>query len=363
MDNQLGRFFRLPTGAAITSLPVVGPYLGFMAERPVPNDPYFVHKEAIYHYLIKLPTRLLPWTLLVIPAVFHWVRRSGKGRAPLAIFLGTAAATILAILHLASSKVGVYALPAFPFVFLMVGVWCEDKSAARPSRFDALMLSSTTGLVSALVVALPSLYLALFALPAAAYDKLEAVLRRLDQHVELGDPSTLVWCVGARTAWVGAACCVAALALAVWSLRIVRARMAERNYVDGLLRLTLTVAMVMILAGGASMPAYDHQRSYEPMAALARREMAQGRRIALASPEQQIVGEFVFYTGHSLPVIEPVPGTRAFLLSDEGPTGVVVRHAQLDAIESSLSGVDHSVERLPDDAGYNAKEFCLITRR
>jgi hypothetical protein len=63
-----------------------------------------------------------------------------------------------------------------------------------------------------------------------------------------------------------------------------------------------------------------------------------------------------------LPVIEPVPGVRAFLLGDDGPTGVVVRRAQLDAIESSLNGVDHTVQRLPDDAGYNAREFCLIMR-
>lgn len=362
VDNQLGRFFRLPTGAAITSLPVVGPYLGFMADRPVPNDPYFVHKEAMYHYLIKLPTRLLPWTLLVLPAVFHWVRGKGKARAPFAIFLSIAAATILAILHLASSKVGIYALPAFPMLFLMIGVWCEDKSGTRLSRFEALMVSLTTGLVTVLVVALPSLYLLLFALPGAAYDRIETILGRLDQHVALGDPSTLVWCVGARTAWAGAAACVAALALAVFSLRIVRARMAEMDYVDGLLGLPVTIAIVGILAGSAAMPAYDRQRSYEPMAALARRELAQGRRIALASPEQQIVGEFVFYTGQPLPVIEPIPGTREFLLRDEGPNGVVVRRAQLDAIESSLAGVDHTVERLPEDAGYNAREFCLIAR-
>jgi hypothetical protein len=300
--------------------------------------------------------------LLVLPAVFHWVRRKGAGSQPFAIFLGCALATILAILHLASSKAGVYALPAFPLIFLMIGVWCEDKSATRLSRFEASMLSLTTGLVGIVLIAVPALYLALFALPGTAYARLETILGRLDQHVTLGDPSTFVWSVGARTAWVGAASCAGALALAVFLMRAVRLRMAEMDYADGLLRLAVTVATVGILAGTAAMPAYDRQRSYEPMAELARRESALGRRIALASPEQQIVGEFVFYTGRALPVIEPVPGVRAFLLGDDGPTGVVVRRAQLDAIESSLNGVDHTVQRLPDDAGYNAREFCLIMR-
>ena len=46
-------------------MPLVGRFLGFMADRPLPADPYLVHKEPFTFYLVKLPIFWLPWTLLV----------------------------------------------------------------------------------------------------------------------------------------------------------------------------------------------------------------------------------------------------------------------------------------------------------
>jgi hypothetical protein len=203
----------------------------------------------------------------------------------------------------------------------------------------------------------------LFALPTAFYTGLEAIVHRLGQHVSFSGLSKLVWSPGALTAWAGAVLCVLAIVLGVWSFRIVRARLSAHDYAGGLLGLGAATAVAVILTGGAAMPAYDRQRSYRPVAELAADELARGRRIALAASEQQIVGEFVFYTGRPIPVVEAVPGTRAFLDAGDGPAGVVVRNSQLEEIEASLQGLDHAVRRLPTNAGYNANEFCLITSR
>ena len=362
IDNQLGRFFKLPAGAPATALPIAGRWLGFMAERPVPLDPYFVHKEPIYHYLATLPTRLLPWTLLTLPAIWFWFKRGSTVASSFATLLRCSLATILVILHLASAKSGTYALPVFPILFLMVGVWCEDVGSTNLSRFDASMIALTTGLVRLLTVALPSVYLVMFALPPAAYGQLGATVRRLGGPAAFGDSPNPVWAPGRAWAWVGAALCVASLVLALRLFRGVSARFRAKDYVGGVRGLATTAAIVVMLAGTAAMPAYDRQRTYRPIVEMVRAEIDRGRLVALATREAKIVGEFVFYTGRRMPLIEPVPGARAYLEGGPEARGVVVRCDQLEPVEASLAGLDYEVLTANDGAGLNARELCLITR-
>jgi hypothetical protein len=333
-----------------------------MANRPIPNDPYFVHKEPIYHYLIKLPTRLLPWTLLVLPALVYAFKRPRALAAPLATLLRCAVVAIFVILHVASSKAGVYALPVFPLLFLMIGVWCEDAGSTGLSRIEAWILASTALLVHVVTLSLPGLYLILFALPRSAIAKLAGLLTANGTAPSIPDPSSWVWLPGRLMAWTGAVLCVAALGVATRSVRVVHARLAENDIAGAMRGLAATLAIVVMLAGTAAMPAYDRQRSYRPVAELAVAELSRGHRVALAAPEQQIVGLFVFYTGRSLPVIDPVPGVRTFLESSPVPAGVIVRTNQLAIIEQSLRGVPYEIHRMADDAGWNARELCMITR-
>jgi hypothetical protein len=53
---------------------------------------------------------------------------------------------------------------------------------------------------------------------------------------------------------------------------------------------------------------------------------------------------------------------RTFLESSPVPAGVIVRTNQLAFIEQSLRGVPYEVHRMADDAGWNARELCMITR-
>ncbi len=362
IDNQLGRFFSLPAGAPATSLPIAGRWLGFMAERPVPLDPYFVHKEPIYHYLAKLPTRLLPWTLLTLPALWFWFKRGSTVVSPFATLLRCSLATVIVILHLASAKSGTYALPVFPILFLMVGVWCEDVSSTSLSRFDASMIALTSGLVRLMTIALPSVYLVLFALSPSAYVRLGATVRRLGAPVSFGEAPNPVWEPGRAAAWVGAVLCVAALVLAFRLFRDVSARFKAKDYAAGVRGLATTVAIVVMLAGTAAMPAYDRQRTYRPIVEMVGTELDRGRLVALASREAKIVGEFVFYTGRRMPLIDPVPGARAYFEDGPEARGVVVRRDQLESVEASLAGLDYQVRMANEGAGLNARELCLITR-
>jgi 4-amino-4-deoxy-L-arabinose transferase-like glycosyltransferase len=361
IDNQLGRFFALPRGAEVTSLPIVGRFLGFMVGRPIPSDPYFVHKEPIYFYLLKLPIFWLPWTLLVPPALVYWFKRGTRMQGELASLLRCALVTIALVLHASSAKVACYALPLFPIVFLMVGVWCEDE---LPS-FDAFgrrWSRATFALVCAVLFVVPCAYLVGIALPSGAYRSIESALNGAGFSVALADTSRWFSAPGSSAAWRGAAESAVGLLVAVIGVRAVRRAIGEGDRAGGLLRLAVSLVLVVMLALAAFMPAWDHERTYGPIAELARAELAAGRRVALAVGEQKDVGEFIYYADTQLCEVSLVPGVREFLERGDGKRGVIVHTADLDALAASLDGVEHAIRAPPENAGRKARMFRLITR-
>ncbi len=344
IDNQLGRFLKLPPGAPITAMPLVGRYLGFMAGRPIPLDPYFVHKQPIYHYLVKLPVRLLPWTLLVVPALWGWWKRGSPMRGTSATLLRCTLATLLIVLHASSSKAGSYALPAFPALFLMVGLWFESEWSA--SGLDRAVLQTTSWLVRAIGIAVPAVYLVGFASPPG-------FLARIGVHTGIGDPCDIVHLPGERAAWFGALLCLAALAVSIWSIRAVSPR--------SLIGVAATLALVTMITETAIMPAFDRQRSYATLALTVRDELQHGRPIALATENVQFVALFGFYAERTLPLVTPVPGAREFL--DAAPNAaVIVESTDLPAVTPTLSGLDYRVIMAREGDGANSRRFSLVAR-
>src|SRR5438093_13768576 len=68
---------------------------------------------------------------------------------------------MLLLLHAAAAKVGSYALPVFPFLFAMTGIWLAD-AAARPrlSRPAAWCGGSTVAFASLVLCGAPLLLIA-----------------------------------------------------------------------------------------------------------------------------------------------------------------------------------------------------------
>jgi hypothetical protein len=120
--------------------------------------------------------------------------------------------------------------------------------------------------------------------------------------------------------------------------------------------------MILMLCVSAVMPAYDHQRTYEPVAELVRKEIAAGRRVALAVGQEKDVGELTYYADTRLPEVSLIPGVRAFLQLGHEPRGVVVHVEDLDALQESLLGIDHEVRQVSEGSGFKSKTFRLITR-
>ncbi|MBU4200828.1 MAG: glycosyltransferase family 39 protein [Verrucomicrobia bacterium] len=326
----------------------------FVFNNPgLPLDPFFVHKEPLSFYLTHLPERLMPWTLLVLPALVYWFRRNGQSAsamparpgcasgAPgslLAVYLRVALVAMALVLHGSSAKAACYALPLFPILFLMTGIWLEDAAGRWGSAVERWLIGITMlGLgLAALVV--PMVYIVLFL-----------------WH------SDLVWIPCRLTVYLGLVLAllalVAGLALAPRLWR--QFRNGQRTQV--LLAVPVVTAVLLILNAGAFFPAYDYQRTYEPFVNLVRQEIQQGRRIALAGDRERDCGAFMFYLDSRLQIVPLSDGSECSRFLDEvpGPAGIIVSQRDLGTIARLLAGRPLRVMKC-DDCGYKSAEFRLL---
>ncbi len=116
-DNQIGRFFTF-------------------SDAGLPHDPIFINEEPWHYYLTTLPVYLAPWTLLLVPALFAWVRRASPFRAAFHEFVASVVIAMALVLQASSAKVANYALPMYPFLFAAVGIWLAEMPCRRPTPLE-----------------------------------------------------------------------------------------------------------------------------------------------------------------------------------------------------------------------------------
>jgi 4-amino-4-deoxy-L-arabinose transferase-like glycosyltransferase len=352
-DNQVGRFFQF-------------------SDASLPKDPYFVHKEPIYYYVRELPVRLLPWTLLVIPALFSWFRKNSrilstatasaqsvafqqdentvKQQEQLATFLRFALVSMALVLHVSSAKVGCYALPMFPVIFLMTAVWLENVARTWVSAVARWATGITTGFVVALAAIVPLAYIAIYFMP-------QSLCNRFFEGVNVVRITGPIAVVGLCVAFllIPTEACAAILMALKW-------RKGDRAEV--LMSIPVVFATAAIVGATLFIPAMEFQRSYKPFAALVRSEMATGRKVVLASNEERFIGAFTFYLNSRLRIFSTPAQIWDFLCcSDPQKTGVII--ASTNDIPSLLKYVDlNDVTILQTShTGYKSAEFRLVINK
>lgn len=318
-DNQVGRFFSF-------------------SDATLPADPYFVHKEPITYYLVNLPGRLLPWTLLVIPALVLWFRAGSPIQAPLAVFLRFALAAMALILHLSSAKAGCYTLPLFPILFLMTGVWLEIVARQWEPGLERWLVEVTFVALGLVAVLLPLGFIAAF---IVGYPPVWAPGMGLTV-ISVGMAVLALLAAGGAGVWLGWKFCG-----------------PERSRT--ILLAPLVAAALIIPVAGAFLPAVDFQRTYKPLAELLAREMAQGRRIALACEKERDSGALMFYLNRRLEII-PVAHRKEwvnFLCGRAEPAGLLVSLEDGQAIKEFLAEQNFQV-RMSEHPGHKCREFRLV---
>lgn len=314
-----------------------GRFLAFN-DPSLPMDPYYVHKESVLYYLSSLPVRLIPWTLLVMAALISWFRPKSPVTGLPALFVRFALVCMLALLHVSSSKAACYALPLFPILFLMTGVWLEDTATRWTSALDRRLVGLTFGLVGVAALAVPLGYVLAF-------------LVGMTFVWAPGNAATLI-CFG-----------LALLTLVVGGYAEIRLWKIFRSgkRVDAILSAPMILAVLGLLDAAIFMPAVNYQRTYEPLAALVRQELNAGARIALAGERERDLGALMFYLDSRIPFVLFVNAKECtdFLYGRPGPAGIVVAESDLIQIQRLLSGKSFRIIQ-PMHGGYKSEEFRLL---
>ncbi len=319
-DNQVGRFFHFRNVS-------------------LPHDPFFINKEPLYYYLLNLPLYVAPWTLLIPPAIVGWARRASPFREPLHLYVAGALSGMFLLLEVSSAKVVNYALPLYPFLFIMVGIWLVDLGLRpRPGVIDGWLVRLTAWGVALLCAGVPVTYVVvLFVRPELAQGG--------------GTAGTVAGFVLAAVIFV--------LVVAAGLLLRTVARSCGRALAFGLAPAAYALAAIGILQ--LVTPPIDRVRSYRPIASLAADYAHQGRAVALATGQEKDVGAFTFYLDRRLPVLNGKGDVASFLAAPE-PRAVIAPLSSLSEMAPLLAGIRHQdlVTGAPDTL---SRSFVLLINR
>lgn len=333
-----------------------GRFLVF-SDASLPADPYFVHKEPVYFYLLTIPARLAPWTLIAAAALFDWFRRQSPFQGGAEQFLKISLAAMALVLHVSSAKAECYALPLFPVIFLMAGVWLERLAAEWRPCVRAAAAGVTLWTLAAAFAIAPLLFMIAAAVPRGAW---------MAAAGAFSEPAARAVGIGldflsapGKTAL--AACfllAAAAFAAAVFFILKLRARWRAGERSRVLLSAPVLMSALAALNSSVFICLYDHHRSYVPFAELVRREVPAHAGLGVFGGMEKEAGAFMFYLDRRLDVIPPGGGLRAYLEDNDG-AGIVVPLRHAGKAEAELDGVEYRVVKSAHP-GYKSAGFLLF---
>ena len=288
------------------------------------------HAHGLGYLVGVLLLGLLPWTLL-LPSVAAalWRERGGIGRADPRLLALLWSAAVFLPYAVASSKRGVYLLPLYPAVALLVGWWVDRvwRGLARPTLLTLVLrvalwpLALLLALLGIAVVAEGAGLPLLAWLSGLGRGRSAAHVREIVATARAGGEMGPLLLVAAAAATVGA---------------LAAGRRQARLMLIALAGLTAAVVLVVRLA---IMPAIG--------AAETRRELVTALRAAVADPAQvhtvpNLDYGTIFYWGGSMPVYDPRDGGDGppYLLMPEAswvraPLGLRERYERLPGVRAA----------------------------
>ena len=108
------------------------------------------HIRPFYYYLTTIWADGAPWSLLLIPFFIKTRKPNEVTRFLCAWFVGG-----IVLLSIASTKRGLYLLPLFPAMAVMVAYWMSDMTRRVPEKWEHIFLYIIGGLVFLCALAVP----------------------------------------------------------------------------------------------------------------------------------------------------------------------------------------------------------------
>jgi 4-amino-4-deoxy-L-arabinose transferase-like glycosyltransferase len=318
-DNQFGRFF------AFSHDPNSPPW-----------GPLFSHKESWYYYFVNLPAALGPAVFLVAAAVAALYMPGSAYRGRFLTFVRCGILGMFLLLELSTSKVAVYALPLFPFLFVAVGIWLADLACReRPALWERSAVLLFFGIWGLFLLAVPT-----------------GTILAPKLRPELFIPSENL---GPGRFVLAGSLCLAAVVLAIV---ILARRLASGPRAVIVPLLPAALALLLFLDYELVLPIFDRHKTYVPLAGWVALE-TRDRELGIATVEFNAIGAFAFYMeDRRMTVVNPVDRAAEFLAS-ASPRALIAYRRDLRRLEPVLASVPHAVLTC-DDPGARSHDFVLI---
>lgn len=264
-----------------------------------------------WFYLWRFPLGFFPWIVFLPSAIGRTFGPEERGGRPAAIFLTAWALAILLFFSFSSAKRGVYIIPAYPAVSILVG-----RLLAEGGRRMRMSLSA---------------WLAIAALLAAAVPILAG--RKAPELAPIGAAIGGLFLIGAALAW--------------WALRRGRGGPAAALLIG-------SIVLVHVAAIARVVPWVNRHQNIRVTAEEVRARLTPG---AVFGTTEQKHDAWVFYTGREAVFLDDPPAALRFL-QEEGARDLLIEDAELDLIRDRLpAGV---VEVLRGRVG--SQDYFLLHR-
>jgi hypothetical protein len=247
------------------------------------------------------------------------------------------------ILHASAAKDTRYAIPLFPFLFLMTGVWMQQAAERSFSIWEKWAIGVTGIFIALILVLIPTTYIALVLMPPDHLFKGADIL--LAPGVFDVRASILIFAL--------------ILIFEVVAGFKLRELFKASKRAESLLIYPVVFAAFLIPIAGILMPAYDFQRTFVPFTDMVKNNVQSSNRMALIFDETKYVGIFTFYLNRHFTVLNSPQEAAGFLQNQGIPSSVIVKTHDIDKIEGFFPHGKVSVLKC-NHKGYNGDRFRLI---
>jgi 4-amino-4-deoxy-L-arabinose transferase-like glycosyltransferase len=295
LHNHLQRFF--PSGFAGT---ISGAASG--------------HHHPFYYYITEFPGGFLPWSLLIIPVLFHAFSKSGKSDVANVLsekgtlFMKCWFFAGIIFLSIASTKRVLYLMPIFAPIAILTAAYI-DSTLKSPQSLTKI------GKIFTWVFTIVLLFIGLSLTPVYFYIKkiypMEVSETLLIQIIVLS---------------------VFMIALSIAAIRYFQQRNLKKYWIS----MNVSIVLALLFAVTVVMPVMDIHKSFVPFCLQIATIVPAGEHLYAYQPDETLRGAVPFYTGRYVIEIEKLASVEMMLQKEE-PFHIIIRDRREEMENKLLS--------------------------
>ncbi len=270
----------------------------FLPLRLAGSGGFYGHRNPFYYYLYQFPAGFFPWSILIVPVLYHAFSKTGQSLGPSGKGRLLAKCWFFAVfilLSIASTKRALYLLPIFAPFAMITALYIDHTLGSQPLN--------KIGKIFVWILSIVLLVISLGLAPFYFYIK----------KVYLSDiPGSLSVSVVAISILV--------TALFIAAIRYLRQRNMKGYWIS--VHISIILAFVFFLVSG--LPVLDLHKSFVPFCRQIMTVVPANQPLYAYQPDETLRGAVPFYTGRYLIETEDLGDVAAILQKNE-PFFIVIR--------------------------------------